>query len=57
LIKHLWHTRRFILSILRAGGALMCAAAIYFFHQAVIYALRWLAAPMICQARWAAAPI
>ncbi len=35
---HLRHTRRFILWVERAGGALMLLAALYFSYQAVAYA-------------------
>lgn len=38
VFAHLRHTRRFILWIERAGGVLMCAAALYFFYQAAVYA-------------------
>ncbi|RWI36106.1 cytochrome c biogenesis protein CcdA [Mesorhizobium sp.] len=37
-LGHLRHTYRFTLWVERAGGALLLAAALYFFYQAAVYA-------------------
>lgn len=43
-VKSLGHTRSYIAWIERAGGALMLAAALYFFYQSAIYA-GWVTPP------------
>jgi cytochrome c-type biogenesis protein len=37
-LGHLRHSRRFTIWVERTGGALLLAAALFFFHQAAIYA-------------------